>query len=323
MRTYETTALTQLSQAIHDAPRWHQAEQFQDGNEIRIEAQHDQALGAVVYGLDARKAQSGETIYRLKQALAEHLILIFKHQSLDDLQYLAFASYFCSIFRPGADIPVLASQDDTGTPPDVVPVSNAVGKGDYTGHGELAAHADHQWTPLPSFGSLLYAIELPQDGGQTSWYNTIKAYEALDEATQKHLDQLQLITYNPFVRAKNNKGTTGYGATPLYRFKNQPIVGHAYPHPLVRTHPESGRKGLWLNERSEVELVHYDDQSGSELIASLREHLLKPEFRYEHQWEEGDIVFWDNQATLHSRRPFPSDQRRLLKRISLAGGRPY
>ncbi|WP_180066835.1 TauD/TfdA family dioxygenase [Acinetobacter sp. YH12129] len=317
------TALTQLSQAIHDAPRWHQAEQFQDGNEIRIEAQHDQALGAVVYGLDARKAQSGETIYRLKQALAEHLILIFKHQSLDDLQYLAFASYFGSIFSPGADIPVLASQDDTGTPPDVVPVSNAVGKGDYTGHGELAAHADHQWTPLPSFGSLLYAIELPQDGGQTSWYNTIKAYEALDEATQKHLDQLQLITYNPFVRAKNNKGTTGYGATPLYRFKDQPIVGHAYPHPLVRTHPESGRKGLWLNERSEVELVHYDDQSGSELIASLREHLLKPEFRYEHQWEEGDIVFWDNQATLHSRRPFPSDQRRLLKRISLAGGRPY
>ncbi|WP_180059927.1 TauD/TfdA family dioxygenase [Acinetobacter sp. YH12128] len=317
------TALTQLSQAIHDAPRWHQAEQFQDGNEIRIEAQHDQALGAVVYGLDARKAQSGETIYRLKQALAEHLILIFKHQSLDDLQYLAFASYFGSIFRPGADIPVLASQDDTGTPPDVVPVSNAVGKGDYTGHGELAAHADHQWTPLPSFGSLLYAIELPQDGGQTSWYNTIKAYEALDEATQKHLDQLQLITYNPFVRAKNNKGTTGYGATPLYRFKDQPIVGHAYPHPLVRTHPESGRKGLWLNERSEVELVHYDDQSGSELIASLREHLLKPEFRYEHQWEEGDIVFWDNQTTLHSRRPFPSDQRRLLKRISLAGGRPY
>jgi len=243
----------------------------------------------VVFGLDARKAQAGETIYRLKQALAEHLILIFKNQTLDDLQYLAFASYFGSIFRPSADNPVLASQTDTGVPPDVVPVSNAVGQGNYTGHGELTPHADHQWTPLPSFGSLLYALELPQDGGQTSWFNTIKAYDALPDDVKKQIDQLQLITYNPF----------------------------------VRTHPESGRKALWLNTRSEVELLNVDDSEGSELIAALRAHILKPEFRYKHQWETGDIVFWDNQVTLHSRRPFPVDQRRLLKRISLAGGRPY
>ena len=283
------TALTQLSQAIHDAPRWHQPEQFQNPEEIQIIPLAEEALGAVVFGLDARKAQAGETIYRLKQALAEHLILIFKNQTLDDLQYLAFASYFGSIFRPSADNPVLASQSDTGVPPDVVPVSNAVGQGDYTGHGELTPHADHQWTPLPSFGSLLYALELPQDGGQTSWFNTIKAYDALPDDVKKQIDQLQLITYNPF----------------------------------VRTHPESGHKALWLNTRSEVELLNVDDSEGSELIAALRTHILKPEFRYEHHWETGDIVFWDNQVTLHSRRPFPVDQRRLLKRISLAGGRPY
>ena len=319
------TSLTQLSQAIHDAPRWHQAEHYQDSAEIRIEPQTDKALGAVVYGLDAKKAQSGETIYKLKRALADNLILIFKDQSLDDLQYLAFASYFGSIFRPSADNPVLATQQDTGTPPDVVPVSNAVGQGDYTGHGELAPHADHQWTPLPSFGSLLYAIELPQDGGQTSWFNTIAAYEALDDATKAEIDQLQLITYNPFVRFQSNKGSSGYGGAsmPKYRFKDQPILGHAYPHPLVRTHPETGRKALWLNTHTEVELVNTDDQYGSELIERLRQHVLKPEFRYEHQWQEGDIVFWDNQVTLHSRNPFPSDQRRLLKRISLAGGRPF
>lgn len=318
------TSLTQLSQAIHDAPRWHQTDQWQDPNEIQILPLKSKVLGAVVMGLDARKAQAGETIFRLKQALAEHLILIFKKQSLDDLQYLAFASYFGAIFRPSADNPVLATQSDTGTPPDVVPVSNAVGQGDYTGHGELSPHADHQWTPTPSFGSLLYAIELPQDGGQTTWFNTIKAYDALDEKTKQHIDPLQLITYNPFVRAKSNKGTEkAYGNSPLYRFKNQPILGHAYPHPLVRTHPESGRRALWLNTATEVELVNYDDRAGSELIAELRAHVLKAEFRYEHPWEQGDIVFWDNQVTLHSRRPFPSDQRRLIKRISLAGGRPF
>ena len=320
------TALTQLSQAIHDAPRWHQHEQYQNPNDIQIKPLNDQALGAEIYGLDTKKAQSGETIFRLQQALAEHLILIFKDQSLDDLQYLAFASYFGSIFRPGSDTPVLASQADTGTPPDVVPVSNAVGQGDYTGYGELTPHADHQWTPLPSFGSLLYAIELPEEGGQTSWYNTIKAYDALDDATKQHIDQLQLITYNPFVRLASNKSQDagkGYGIFPKYRFKDQPIVGDAYAHPLVRIHPESGRKALWLNTHNEVELVNYDDQQGSKLIAQLREHILKPQFQYEHQWSTGDIVFWDNQVTLHSRRPFPSDQRRLLKRISLAGGRPF
>lgn len=318
------TSLTQLSQAIHDAPRWHIQDQFQDLSEIRIQPLEGEALGAVVYGLDARKAQAGETIFKLKQALAEHLILIFKKQSLDDLQLLAFSSYFGAIFRPSADNPVLGSAEDTGTPPDVVPVSNGVGKGDYTGHGELSPHADHQWTPTPSFGSLLYAIELPKDGGRTSWYNTIKAYDALDEELKAHLNGLQLITYNPFVRHQSNNRQANYGGdTPYYRFKNQPILGHAYPHPLVRTHPESGRKALWLNTRSEVELVNYDDQAGSELIAKLREHLLKDEFNYQHQWEEGDIVFWDNQVTLHSREPFPSDQRRLLKRVSLAGGRPF
>jgi taurine dioxygenase len=318
------TSLTQLSQAIHDAPQWHIPDAFQASDEIQITPLQDKALGAIVTGLNARKAQSGETIYRLKQALAEHLILIFKQQSLDDLQFLAFASYFGAIFRPSADNPVLASQSGTGTPPDVVPVSNAVGQGDYTGHGELSPHADHQWTPLPSFGSLLYAIELPQSGGETSWYNTIKAYDALDPELKAHIDQLQLITYNPFVRANSNKGSDNYANnSPYYRFQDQPILGPAYPHPLVRTHPETGRKALWLNTRSEVELLNYDDVAGSELIAQLRKHILKPEFRYNHQWETGDIVFWDNQVTLHSRTPFPANQRRLLKRISLAGARPF
>ena len=317
------TSLTQLSQAIHDAPQWHLADALQQPNEIQITPLEDQALGAVVTGLDARKAQSGETIFRLKQALAAHLVLIFKQQSLDDLQYLAFASYFGSIFRPSADNPVLASQSDTGVPPDVVPVSNAVGQGDYTGHSELSPHADHQWTPLPSFGSLLYAIELPQSGGQTTWFNTIKAYDALSDEIKKKIDALQLITYNPFVRAQSNTGTRGYADSPYYRFKDQPILGHAYPHPLVRIHPETGRKALWLNTRSEVELVNVNDIEGSELIAELRAHILKPEFRYEHHWETGDIVFWDNQVTLHSRTPFPAEQRRLLKRISLAGARPF
>lgn len=166
------TSLTQLSQAIHDAPRRHQAEHVQNDNEIQITPLANETLGAIVTGLDARKAQSAATIYRLKQALTEHLILIFKQQSLDDLQYLAFASYFGSIFRPSKDNPIVATQTESGTPPDVVPVSNAVNQGDYTGHGELAPHADHQWTPQLSFTSLLYTIEIQK----RKWKNQLDQY---------------------------------------------------------------------------------------------------------------------------------------------------
>lgn len=317
------SSLTPLSQAIHNAPRWHEPKHLQPSEEIQIQPLEHAALGAIVTGLDAKKAQTGETIFKLKQALAQHLVLIFKKQQLDDLQFLAFASYFGSIFRPSKDNPVLGYDLETGVPPDVVPVSNAVGQGDYTGHGELAPHADHQWTPLPSFGSLLYAIELPKAGGKTSWINTIAAYEALDDDLKQHIRSLQLITYNPFVRAQSNNGSKANGHTPLYRFDDQPVAGHAYPHPLVRTHAESGRSALWLSAKNEVELVNYNDIAGAELIARLREHLAQPEFRYTHDWEVGDIVFWDNQVTLHAREPFPSEQRRLLKRISLAGGRPF
>lgn len=92
---------------------------------------------------------------------------------------------------------------------------------------------------------------------------------------------------------------------------------------LGQTHPQSGRKTLWLNTRTEVELVNYEDQAGIELIAELGEHILKPEFCYEHHWEQSDILFWDNQAMLHSSQPFPAEQRRLLKQMSLTGGRPF
>jgi taurine dioxygenase len=309
------TVLTQLSNAIENAPRWHEYEKH-TLDTVQITPING-ALGAVVTGLDASKPQSGEVIIKLKKALHEHLILVFKSQSLEENDLLAFASYFGGIFRPPTDVPVLATRNDTNSPPDVVPVSNAVGEGDYTGHGELTPHSDHHWTPQPSSGSLLYAIELPKDGGATSWYNTVQAYADLDQATKDEINGLQLITYNPFLRIKDKT------QIPKYRFSDQPILGAAFPHPLVRTHAESGKQGLYLDYSTEVEVVGYDDQKGSALIERLRAHIVQPKYRYEHQWEVGDIVYWDNQVTLHSRQSFPAEQRRLLKRVSLAGGRPF
>lgn len=271
-------------------------------------------VGAVVTGLDANRPLSAGLVLRLKRALDDHHILIFKRQALSDDALLAFATYFGPVFRSQADVPVLGSADHAGVAPDVVPVANV--EGGYTGHGELQPHTDHQWTPLPSAGSLLYALEVPRQGGDTSWFNLARAYADLDAATRRRIDGLQLITYNPFVRAKGE-------ARPLYRRPEVAPLGHGFPHPLVRTHPSSGKRLLFLATHSEVEVLGVSPDEGEALITELRAHLQQPTYRYTHRWEVGDIVHWDNQATLHARTAFDANERRVLKRVSLAGARPF
>ncbi|MDH0896082.1 MULTISPECIES: TauD/TfdA family dioxygenase [unclassified Pseudomonas] len=273
-------------------------------------------LGAEIHNLDARVDPTPEQVLALKQALRDHHILIFKRQQLDDAQFLRFTSWFGSVFQPHPDFPVLSSGAD-GKAPDIVKVANT--EDGELGNFALPAHSDHQWTPTPSAGSLLYALEVPEEGGETRWTNLALAYSALDEDTRREIDGLKLINYNPFVRIKSG----GYnGGFVTYRTPDiEPIQGTE--HPLVRTHPESGKKLLFLSVHTEVEIPGYDPEKGAALIARLREHLGDPRFSYTHTWEVGDIVYWDNQATLHARNAFPATQRRRLKRISLAGSRPF
>jgi taurine dioxygenase len=271
------------------------------------------ALGAVVQNFDASRAASPSAILALKRALLDHHILIFKQQDLSEDQFKAFATYFGSVFAPPSDVPVLASGAG-GATPEIVLVANI--EGGYTGNGELSAHSDHHWTPSPSAGSLLYALEVPTEGGDTSFYNMHLAYETLDEATKRRIEGLSLITYNPFLVPEG-------GPRPKYRFEDKPLISPVFPHPLVRTHPDSGKKILFLDASTEVEVVGVPKQEGAELVARLREHLEQPRFRYQHVWSVGDIVYWDNQAVLHARSAFDPSSRRVLKRISLAGSRPF
>ena len=273
----------------------------------------DAPLGAVVTGLDASQPVAPEVILQLKQALRDYHILIFKEQKLFDVQLLDFAFYFGSLYVPPDDIPVLASKP--GVTPVVIPISNV--DGGYTGSGEIPFHSDHQWTPYPSSGSLLYALEVPDRGGDTYWLNLNLAYETLDESTKRQIADLKLITYNPFLRNPD---------APKARYRldqSIPPLSPVFPHPLVRTHPDSGKKILSLSLTTEVEIVGIDPQAGSELIEQLRQHLNQPQFYYQHKWSVGDIVYWDNQATLHYRQAFDPNQRRVMKRVSLAGSRPF
>lgn len=302
---------TPVSRAVHAAAR-HPAPP-QPVDEVGI-VPTGGGLGAVVTGLDAGRPLSAALVLRLKHALDQHHILVYKQQALDDDALLAFSTYFGPVFRSQADVPVLASADHAGVAPDVVPVSNV--DGGYTGHGELHPHADHQWTPLPSAASLLYALEVPAQGGDTTWFNLARAYDDLDAATRRQIDGLQLITYNPFLRAPGEQ-------RPLYRRPEATPLGPGFPHPLVRTHPSSGRRLLFLSTHTEVELPGLPAAEGEALVARLRAHLVQPTYQYTHRWQVGDIVHWDNQATLHARTAFDAQARRVLRRVSLAGARPF
>lgn len=271
------------------------------------------ALGAVAVDIDVGAPLAAEQVLALKRGLLDHHILIFKKQDLSEAQFKAFAGYFGSVFSPPADVPVLASKDG-GATPEVVLVANV--EGGYTGNGDLSAHSDHHWAPQPSAGSLLYALEVPQTGGDTSFHNMHLAYETLDSETKRRIESLQLITYNPFLWPKD-------GPRPKYRFEDKPLISPVFPHPLVRTHPDSGKRILFLDAATEVEIVGLPKQEGAKLVEELRAHLEQPRFRYRHRWSVGDLVYWDNQAVLHARSAFPAQQRRVLKRISLAGGRPF
>ena len=270
-------------------------------------------LGAIVGDLDAARALSPEVILALKQGLLDHHILIFKNQDLSEPAFKDFAAYFGSVFLPPADVPVLASKDG-GATPEIVLVANV--EGGYTGNGELSPHSDHHWTPYPSSGSLLYALEIPAQGGDTSFYNMHLAHETLDRATQQRIANLQLITYNPFLHQPGEP-------RPKYRSEPKALISPVFPHPLVRTHPNSGKKILYLDASTEVEVVGLPASEGEALIAELRAHIDSERFRYTHKWSVGDIVYWDNQAVLHARSAFDPSARRVLKRISLAGSRPF
>lgn len=274
----------------------------------------DAATGAVVSDIDLTQPLNHRQFEQLRRAWNEYHILIFRGQQLSDENLFNFATYFGDVFFPPADVPVLASDAD-GVVPAVVPVSNQAGG--YTGSGELKPHIDHQWTPRPSKASFLYAIQVPAVGGDTSWYNLNLAYETLDDDTKNRIGSLSLITYNPFARR-----AAGVARTSGYFDPANPPFGLSFAHPLVTTHPESGKKMLYLGRDTEVRIPQLPLREGRELIERLREHAFRDELRYQHKWQVGDVILWDNRSTAHARTEFPESEVRILHRISLAGQRP-
>ncbi len=277
------------------------------------------ALGAEVIGVDVAADHSDETIAEIRHGWLRYKILLFRGHNLTVEQQTAFAERFGKL--------MIHSKRRERIPghPAVSVFSNIKVNGEDIGgrpdrdFGD-AWHSDQSFMKAPAGGSFFYADEVPEKGGDDTWYaNLTKAYDALSEETKSKLKGLRW-SLNNADRAKRharyNKTTADDQKQSLPRVK----------HPFVRTHPETKEKVLFVGvlDPSEATVDGMSHNEGMELIEELKSFATQPQFTYTHKWKPGDSILWDNRCTMHRGSNFPeTNGRRLCRRVTLEGGVPY
>lgn len=250
------------------------------------------ALGAEIRGLDLSQPLAADVVQLLHQAILQHCVLFFRHQQISEIEQVRFTSYF------GRPVEHVREQPDRPVK-EVFYISNIQENGHAIGalgNEELTFHSDLSYLPQPGRISILYAVELPRVGGATQWCNCYAAYKALDQTLQTRLRGLRAVHRHPIDQ------------------QNYPGV---VTHPVVRTHPETGRKSLFISPQFTKAIVGLDPADNQKLLDTLFAHMAQPQFVWTHDWRLGDVVMWDNRPTMHRRDPFPASERRLLKRTQI------
>jgi taurine dioxygenase len=267
-------------------------------------------LGAEVLGVDLALEQDGEAVFAILEAFRRHHVLLFRDQQVTAERQLEIAEWFGPRYVPPDDLPVLG---DASQPP-VVAVSNA--PGGVLGEDALGAHSDLQYMPIPLLGSMLVAEEIPSAGGDTSWSNLHLAYDELGAELREAIDDRRAWAFNPYAGPRALRSLAG----PNQRYAEEEV--EPFFHPLVRTHPDTGRRSLYVSWLTAgIEGVPEDESR--DLLAALIGHVDDDRFYWTHRWRPGDVVVWDNRCTNHKRTGFDSAERRVLHRVQIAGTRPF
>lgn len=275
------------------------------------------ALGAEISGVDVAKLD--DTAFgAVRDAFHEHQVIVFRDQDLSVEDHIGFSRRF-------GDLEIHISTDSLlKDHPEILLVSNKKENGKYIGVENAGDewHSDLSYMEKPSLGSLLYALEISEVGGDTEWSNMYTAYDTLPEATKKRIDGLK--ARHSFNRFRNKRVTIPEqrkeGAKERYEKISPPDV----IHPVVRTHEATGRKALYVSPRFTIGIEDLPEDEGQALLDDLVEHAIKRDFIYHHQWRLGDLLFWDNRCTLHlACRGIPEGQIRHMHRTTVSGGVPY
>ncbi|HTO00280.1 MAG TPA: TauD/TfdA family dioxygenase [Microthrixaceae bacterium] len=263
-------------------------------------------IGAEVHGVSLGDDFDPAVHAEIHQALLEWKVLFFRDQEINREQQRLFAERWGGLERHPFYNYVHPDQDDEA----VVRLA----KDAETSGVENEWHADLTWHPRPSFGAVLRAVEVPELGGDTLWADAGAAYDGLPEAVRDRIDGLAAVN--------DWQGTFGMAMPP----EDVEQLAKQFPqveHPIVRVHPETGRRTLFVNPYFTSHIVGLDHAESEDLLRLLYRQFTRPEFQCRFHWEEGSVAFWDNRSTQHYASSDYAPQRRVMDRISIIGDEPY
>lgn len=269
-------------------------------------------LGAEISGLDLRAPMDGETVAAVRNAWLDNLVLRFRGQNLSDAELIAFSEQFGELDR----VPTWDQYHAKGHP-EVLVVSNVTEGGQaigVLGDGEASWHTDMSYISKPPTASVLHAHEIPETGGDTSYLNMYAVLDALPRELLEEIDGHQLNhdeTHDSGGNLRPGKErTTDVSAMPGAR------------HPMIRLHPETGQKALFLGRRLHAHIVGMTVSDSEALLDQLWKICARDEFIFRHEWQLGDVLMWDNRCTMHRREAFDPRARRIMHRTEIIGEVP-
>ena len=262
------------------------------------------ALGAEIGGVDIGNGLDADTVAQVRQALLDHLVIFLRDQEMSMDAYMAFAA----AFGTPAQYPLLPGIPGYPMITEIVKLEH-----EHNNFGGIW-HADTTYLERPPIGSMLYALEVPPFGGDTLFANQYLAYETLSEPLRRFLDGLVGISTSAKADVSKTREdmirNAGDGAT---------ARDHVAEHPAVRTHPETGRKLLYVNVAHTSQFKGMTEAESRPILDYLFQHQVRPEFTCRFRWRKGSLAFWDNRACQHNPINDYHGYRRVMRRITLEG----
>ena len=257
-------------------------------------------LGAAVTDIDLSRELASNTISEIKEAWHEHAVLVFPNQSIDDEQQEIFCRHF-------GELELVRTTNVANDHPHVMMITNVTDTGKPTAleDGEMMFHYDQCYYERPCLGATLYSIEVPDEGGNTLFANCTKAYESLPLKWKNRISSLQALNYY------------NYGLSPTMRPKNIDPKIPQWVHPVVRTHPDTGLKALYVSRLMSMRIQDMSTEESDEILHFLFDHMEQTQFVYEHTWSVGELLMWDNRCSVHARTYFSPEERRMMRRVTV------
>ncbi|RZT08270.1 taurine dioxygenase [Duganella sp. CF402] len=285
---------------------------LQDSFQVEL---FDAPLGAEIIGLDLNRPLPQRDFQRIHKAHLDHHLLVFRDQRITPQQQVDFSRRFGPL-----QIHVLRNFQ-LPSHPEVLIISNIIENGKPLGLGDAGHfwHSDLSYKETPSLGSMLHAQELPLEGGDTLFANMHLAYDTLPAAL-RHAVQGARAEHSYLAQYEELRRRS-----PFRPALTQAQIDEVKPvlHPVVRTHPETGRKALFVSEHFTTRIVGIPEDESRALLAELFAHSVKPEHVYRHRWAPHDLVFWDNRSLMHLAGGTPDHLRRKLYRTTIEGDVPF